>query len=297
MSMFRLRTGYIVTGIITGLILTFSFIRTLPDGRLHVVFCSVGQGDAAYVRFPDGRDLLVDGGPNASVVGCLGRHMPFWDRQIDMVILSHPQKDHMAGLVSVLERYKVRFVVRSDIAGNSDIYEKFVDAERNAGITERMVMRGESVSMGNSLLSVLWPTDDQLAYMEGSAVLGASTVDLNDGSVVFLLSYGSFDVLFPGDADMRVEAGYIGAIPESRPIEILKIPHHGSRTGMSDAYIDRVHPDLAVISVGKNSYGHPAPEILDMLKGRNIKTMRTDEEGDIEVTSDGKGWEIESSQK
>ena len=101
--MFKLRVGYVISGIVTGLILLFSFIATLPDGKLHIVFCDIGQGDAAYVRFPDGRDMLIDGGPNDKVLNCLGKHMPFWDRRINLVVLTHPQKDHMQGLNPVLE--------------------------------------------------------------------------------------------------------------------------------------------------------------------------------------------------
>src|SRR3989344_728069 len=101
--MFKLRYGYLISGIITGSILIFSFFGSFPDGKLHIVFCDVGQGDAAYVRFPDGQDMVVDGGPNDNVLGCLGKYMPFWDRHIDLVMLSNPQKDHLQGLISVLE--------------------------------------------------------------------------------------------------------------------------------------------------------------------------------------------------
>ena len=93
--MFKLLRGYVISGIITGCILLVSFLFTLPDGKLHIFFCNVGQGDAVYIRFPDGRDMLVDGGPNDTVLQCLGRHMPFWDREITMVVNSRPQNDHL----------------------------------------------------------------------------------------------------------------------------------------------------------------------------------------------------------
>src|SRR5512136_2095198 len=118
--MFHLRTGYLISGICTGIALLFSFLWTLPDGRLHIIFCDVGQGDAAYIRFADGRDTLIDGGPNSSILQCLGRHMPFWDRTIDLVILTHPERDHYGGLQGVFERFRVNYFIRSDIAGDEE---------------------------------------------------------------------------------------------------------------------------------------------------------------------------------
>ena len=126
--MFKLRWGYVVSGIITGCILLVSFISSLPDGKLHIFFCNVGQGDAVYVRFPDGRDMLVDGGPNDTVLQCLGRAMPFWDREINIVVNTHPQNDHLKGLISVVNRFKVDYVIRSNLSASSDVYAQFIDA-------------------------------------------------------------------------------------------------------------------------------------------------------------------------
>src|SRR3989344_8210677 len=122
--MFKLRVGYLISGVATGLVLLFSFLGSLPDGTLHIVFCDVGQGDAAYIRFPDGRDMVVDGGPNDRVIACLGRHMPFWDRHIDMVAMTHPQKDHMQGLIAVFERFDVDYFLRSDIGNTTEGYQR-----------------------------------------------------------------------------------------------------------------------------------------------------------------------------
>lgn len=308
----KLKIGYLISGVITGMMILFSFIWTQPDGKLHITFCDVGQGDAAYVRFPDGRDMLVDGGPNDKVLACLGKHMPFWDRNIDIVLLSHPEKDHLQGLLSVFDRYDVDYFVRSDVANTTEGYQKLVTRVREKGIAEKFVTTGGQISVDQTNLTVIWPSQEQIARMRSSSdlsslgnpgdVLGVKAPDhLNDGSIVFWLRYGSFDALFTGDADTRVEGNYVGLelVPSEAEgladgtIEVLKVPHHGSRTGMNQAFVDWLHPQLSVISVGKNNYGHPTKEIMDMLQTVDSRVLRTDERGDISVISDGKNWAVE----
>lgn len=313
--MFKLRYGLVISALTTGFILLVSFIGTFPDGKLHIVFCDVGQGDGAYIRFPDGRDMVVDGGPNNKIIDCLSNHMPFWDRQINLVLATHPQKDHIGGIPEVLRRYRVDYVVRSDVGADSDIYGELLAVIKEKKIPEKFVTTNENITIGSVILSTLWPNQEQieifkrspLASLQGvtlqSPVLGAkSPPDLNDGSVVFWLRYGTFDALFTGDADTRVEAGYRGTQLALRQgsgqavdgIEVLKVPHHGSKTGMSDAFLDWLRPQLAVISVGKNSYGHPTQETLEKLATRGVRVLRTDQEGDIEIVSDGKGWQVKN---
>lgn len=265
------------------------------------MFCDVGQGDAAYIRFPDGRDMVVDGGPNNKILGCLGSHMPFWDRAIDVVLMTHPQKDHMQGLIEVVRRYDVGHFIRSDVAATSQGYAELLQTIASRDVDVRLAIQGQQISVGEATLGILWPSDGQIALGASSNVLGATTQgDLNDYSIVFHLQYGTFDAVFTGDADTRIESKYrgtplTGRDPVSDSVEVLKVPHHGSRTGMSEAYLDWLRPQLAVISVGKNnSYGHPTAEILQMLEDRSIQTLRTDEEGDIEVVSDGVGWSVTS---
>lgn len=294
----RLRIGYLISGITTGFIVLLLFIWTQPDGKLHIVFCNVGQGDAAYVRFADGRDMLVDGGPDTSVLSCLGRHMPFWDREINLVVNTHPQSDHLKGLISVLDRYKVDSVVRSDLTNPADVYTQFIDAIKTHHVPVHLVTRGERITIGATSLSFLWPSDQQIALMNPKGadgnVLGTSTIDLNDGCLVFALRYGTFDALFTGDADSHVEANYDRLQVFKDPVEILKVPHHGSKTGMTKEFVDWVEPAVAVISVGKNTYGQPAKEAIDMLQSVNSRILRTDQKGDIEVISDGKQYTVVS---
>ncbi len=296
--MFKLRIGYVLAGIATGLILVFHFIWSLPDGKLHMTFCNVGQGDATYIRFPDGRDMVIDGGPNDMVLQCLGKHMPFWDRTLDLVVLSHPEKDHLQGLVSVLDRYRVGALVRSNVSNTSEGFANLMALVKQKHIPERLVTTGERVSIGKATLAVVWPSAEQIAMMKpvsvDASVLGAqSAIQKNDGSIVFWLHYGSFDALFPGDADTHVEPQYIGSGLADGSVEVLKVPHHGSKTGMNADFLDWLKPQLAVISVGKNSFGHPAPETLQQLADHQSRVLRTDQIGDITIVSDGKNWKVE----
>lgn len=269
--MFKLKLGYGLTGIATGLVLLFSFFRSLPDGKLHIIFCDVGQGDGAYIRFPDGRDMVVDGGPNDKILGCLGRSMPFWDRKLDIVLMTHPQKDHMQGLIAIFDRYDVGYFIRSDVSNSTEGYQKLLEESKN--VPQKFVVAGENITIGDVTLRVLGP---QVTPVN----------NINEASVVFWLRYGSFDVLFTGDATLQSPFDKLSL----DPVEVLKVPHHGSKTGMTSGFLDWLNPRLAVISVGNNTYGHPSPEILQMLADRQVRVLRTDTEGDIEVVSDGKKW-------
>ncbi len=295
----KLRVGYLICGITTGLIILIGFIWTQPDGLLHIVFCNVGQGDSAYVRFPDGRDMLVDGGPdNGLALTCLGRHMPFWDRHINIVVMSHPQADHMGGLVEVFKRFSVDYFVRSDADNNTDIYKSLLTAVNERHVPVRYVTAGDQIAIGSTSLLMIWPSFEQLARAKPTAEtvahVGVAVGNLNDDCLVFVLRYGNFDAVFPGDADRDVEANYTGLQVFHNPVEILKVPHHGSKTGMNLAFIDWLKPQLAVISVGKNTYGQPAKEAVDMLQNVGSRVLRTDQKGDIEVTSDGIRWSVKT---
>lgn len=295
--MFKLRIGYLISGIATGLILLFSFVWSLPDGKLHIVFCNVGQGDSTYVRFPDGRDMLVDGGPNDKILACLGRHMPFWDRTINLVILTHPQKDHLQGLITVLGRYKADYFLRSDIGNTGEGYGQLLGILKDKNIPVKFVSAGEKTVVGTSTLSFIWPSQQYLArlpYSDSPGVLGVSAGEMNDYSVVFLLRYGTFDAFFPGDADSHVEGEFSDDKLADDTVELLKVPHHGAKTAMTEKFVQWLHPQLSIISVGKNSYGHPNQETLNLLALIGSRVMRTDKDGDIEIVSDGKKWDVRS---
>lgn len=309
---------HFIYGAIFGVTLLFTAIFTLPDGKLHIVYCNVGQGDAAYIRTPSNQDMLIDGGPNDKVLSCLGKHMPFYDRTIDVVVLSHPQKDHMAGLISVLQRYNVKYFVIGVESGTGEEYKKLIGLIDEKKIPYKNLYAGDGFRLGETEVKVLWPKKEWIASkiardqsnnfspeedqplaetmkqwnnetMSGS-VLGLSTdEDINEFSYYLDINYGKFNALFTGDGDSKIQSE-IEKSAELPKMDILKVPHHGSKISLLPDFLDKIKPALSVISVGKNSYGHPTKEAINLLSDRAIRTMRTDLDGEIEVVSDGRSW-------
>jgi len=345
----KLRWGYFISGCIIGLITLFQWVRAFPDGRLHITACNVGQGDAFYIRFPDGRDMVVDGGPGEKVLECLGKAMPIIDRSIDLVLLTHPESDHMAGLTAILSRYRVGTVLRSDVSKDTDGFRAFLAGMKRSGATEKLLASGDSVDVGAVRLLTLWPSSEEVAILKraqekesgavagmftgmdqsaggvvgdesGSSTVSQSTVSVNDGSVVFLLSYGSFDMLFFGDADDRVQPMITLPKPADGVVDVVKVPHHGAKAAFDRQWFtgltSMIHTDncrlcegkstekqgeagkpccsTAILSVGKNSYGHPSQITLTRLQEAGFGALRTDQKGRITITTDGTTWDVKT---
>ncbi len=257
-------------------------LRSLPDGlgvaRLHVWFLNVGQGDAILIQTPDGRQVLVDGGPSPSALfDQLGEVLPFWDRSLDIVLLTHPYTDHVSGLIPLLDRYKVATVVDSLAADDkaADMWRTTITA---AHVSHQTAQRGMRLITGSAVFTVLNPPGPD-TLLSG-----------NDHSIVLRLDYGQASLLLTGDAEQAAEDSMLAS---DLPLVagVLKVGHHGSAASTSPAFLAAVQPRLAVISVGaENRFGHPAPELLQRLHG--IEVLRTDERGRIELVSDGKGWTV-----
>jgi competence protein ComEC len=253
---------------------------------LAVDFFSVGQGDSEFVITPGGGQILVDGGPDSSVLEKLGKAMPFWDRTIDLVILSHPEKDHLAGLIEVLKRYKVENILWSGIVRDTAEYQEWVGGIKKEGAKIVIAQAGEKIKIGKLEIDVLNPSE---------SLEGQELKDSNDSSVVVKLIYGQNSFLFTGDISEKVEQSLAQNLSEIDS-DVLKVAHHGSKCSSSDGFIKDVSPQIAVIEVGKdNSYGHPTQEVLDRLLNYGINILRTDQNGDIKIISDSKNllWQTQ----
>jgi competence protein ComEC len=283
----------ILTGVVLIAATVWLAVLSSGDKNLHLVACDVGQGDAILAVY--GTDeILVDGGPDSKVLECLSRHLPFWDREIEIVVISHPQKDHFGGLVEVFERYQVDLVVTSGLDASSQEWQVLKEVVGGSGADIVLATSEKSIRLGEIYLDVVWPSPSfvvQTDAKDDSQVLGvfSSKRDPNDFSVVANLRLGDFDALLTGDIGPEVINEILNAGRIHRA-EYIKVPHHGSKNGLTQELLDTVEPEVAVISVGKNSFGHPHQEILEMLETQNIKTLRTDKEGDVELITDGEKW-------
>jgi len=281
------------------LITAFSALFSLPDENLKLIACDVGQGDAFLAVYKNNQ-ILIDGGPDRKVLDCLAKYIPFWDKNIEVVVLTHPQDDHYGGLIDVFRSYNVDTFVANGVDSSTQGYQLLKNIV--GGSSARVVnpIEDTSIRLGLLHLDILNPSDKLIAENNSSTqsgVLGAYTTnrDLNDFSVVATLSLGEFDALLTGDIGPEISNLVAEKMDQktNQSIEYLKVPHHGSKNGLSLKLLETITPDLAVISVGnKNRYGHPHLEIIKMLEENGVQIFRTDEVGDVILESDGQNYWI-----
>jgi len=275
-----------------------------PEPKLHLIACDVGQGDAILAVYGK-TQILVDGGPNNRVLDCLSNNLPFWDREIELVILTHPQTDHYTGLIEVFRRYTINKLLANPIDSGAQAYQVLKDVVGGSGTEVVYPTSGMVIRLGLMYLDILHPSDALISSKSiaksdslSAKVLGTRTTaeDPNDFSIVAILTLGKFDALLTGDIGPAISDLVAEKLAVRLPltIEYIKVPHHGSKNGLSSYLLNASDPEIAVISAGKNNrYGHPHQEVLEMLSGYELRVLRTDEMGDVEVITDGKSWLIE----
>ena len=256
------------------------------QGILAVSFLDIGQGDSIFIQAPSGRTALIDGGPDASVLRELAKELPWYDRTIDVVIPTHPDADHITGLVDVLERYKVSYVIQSSVEGDTPIWhtlESTIAADATKGATVITAMRGQVVDLGSG------------AYLEVlSPDRSVPNVDTNDGCVVTRLVYGATSFMLSCDAPQSIEDYLVYLDGKSLQSTVLKAGHHGSKTSSSPLFVGFVHPQYAVYSRGcNNKYGFPDAETVATFKQFGVPTLDTCLDGTVTFTSDGTSVELQ----
>lgn len=263
--------------LVTANIFVWVSFAKASEKKLVIKVYSVGQGDATFIRTPDNYKILIDGGPDNKVVEYLNKDLGLNDRSLDLIVLTHPQADHMFGLIETIKKFKVKKIITSNVSNNTALYKLWIDTLKNSHLNPEFVYAGESITLSDQVnLTIVWPEDPK-----------PKVVDLNAACVVIKLSYGNFDMLLTGDADSPVQP-YTGSIGH---VEVLKVPHHGSKTGLREDFAAELKPDVSVISVGiNNRYGHPNPKMLELLNKNSKKVLRTDQNGTVTFVSNGQTW-------
>ena len=251
------------------LILPFLFLVFWPSQKLVFIVCNVGQGDALLIT-RGFTQILIDGGPNDKVLDCLTENIPFWDRTIELVVNTHPDKDHLAGLVEVVKRYQVKQILANSLMVDTQVFKDFQEQILEQEIPVYSPKKGERIKIAGLEFKTLWPTQQVL----GAATLKQKT---NENSIVLHLQYQDFDAILTGDITSK-EGGQIVQDYQFQDIEVLKVAHHGSKYSSSREFLEKINPGIAVISVGKNSWGHPTKEVLERLQSVGSQILRTDEQ-------------------
>ncbi len=250
---------------------------------LEVIFFDVGQGDAIWIETPEKHQILIDGGPGSTILEKLAQEMPPHDRTIDLIILTHPEADHATGLIRVLERYKVENILWTGAEKETSLFEKWQEAVDDEEARIIIGQAGQIIKVGQSFLKVLNPLEN----LEKQQIK-----NINNTSIVVQLMFGEDSFLFTGDIYKDKE----NELAEKYELDsdILKISHHGSKTSTSQEFLNEVSPEIAIVSCGKeNSYGHPHPDVMEKLQG--IKVLRTDQDGDIKFSCNGKECLVKTS--
>lgn len=268
-------------------ILSLQSVAVAREGKLHVTFLDVGQGDATLIVSPTGTQVLIDGGRDGRVVGALQKEIGFFDTDIDMVVATHSDADHIGGLIDVFKKYTVHTILLTENINDTPVSDVFQKAVETEGATIRYARAGQIYDlgggvMGSTTLHILFPDRDP------------TNLESNMSSIVTQVQYGDIEYLLTGDSPIAIEQYLVGKIGSMLASEVLKLGHHGSKTSSSELFARTVNPQYAIISAGKdNSYGHPHKEVTDRLRMLGIAQKSTIDEGTINSVSDGKTVEFE----
>ena len=268
-----------ITGVLAGLGISFFVFLSTATRDNRVVFCSVGQGSATYVRF-FGQSILIDTGPNSRVLSCLGKYHPT-NRTINLLIITHFESDHTGGVSSLVSRYTIQSVICPSASRTPEESEKMLSTLQKKGAKIQYGLQNNQYIFSNVRIKIYSPSKASIKQLTIASKSHISTIisESNELCLIVEIDTPHWNLLIPGDAPSGVLSSVTSRIPHS---SVLVIPHHGSKNSLSKKFLAKVHPDVAIISVGKNNpFGHPHQNVLTELKKQHIPLRRTDIEGDI----------------
>jgi len=253
---------------------------------LEVVFFDVGQGEAIFIQTPSRYQILIDGGPSKKILAKLSQVMPFYDRSLDLVVLTHPEADHLLGLIEVLKNYQVDLVLTNGLNREVAFFQVWQKLLKEKKIPVKIAQKGQVIYLGKEgKMEVLWPEKEVLPLV-------MKKKEFNNSSIVLKLVFQKIKFLFTGDIENKVEKILVEQ-NQNLKANVLKVAHHGSRTSTSQIFLEKVNPQIAVISVGRhNRYGLPYKKILERLEEIGVLIYRTDFLGDIYFLTDGQRIQV-----
>lgn len=251
----------------------------VPEDNLKIVFLDIGQGDAILVQDDQGKNILIDGGPSREIIYKLDSYLPFYNRKIDLMILTHFDSDHVIGLTEVLKRMPVKKIIFPGDKGETPASQEWLRIKEKKDISTVIAFAPMKIDLENNLLiDFYWPEKDFIKEKEGSN---------NLVSLVFKLKFKEKTILFAGDAPKEIEERILLKNYDLKS-DLLKVGHHGSKHSSSKEFLKEVDPLCGIISVGENNFGHPSLRVLKNLTEQEIEILRTDQLGDIVFLTNGK---------
>lgn len=236
----------------------------------EIYFLSVGQGDSELVVLPGDIQILIDGGSGRRVLQELTSILPFSDRYLDLIILSHSEPDHFSGLIDILQNYRVGAFIFNGRDGEANSWPTLLKIVKEKEIKTIVLAAGDKIKRGEIFFDILAPTAEMLKQK-----------NQNDSCLIAELNAGGFTTLFTGDMGVKTENFLLQNLRSK--IDILKVSHHGSKYATTEKFLAALQPSFAFIEVGKNSYGHPTPEVLTRLAAVGAQIFRTDTDKTIKV--------------
>lgn len=279
------------------IIVIYLFTTFKSSNKLVVRFLDIGQGDSILITLPDRENILIDAGPNDTVIQKLEKYLPIFTRKLNYIIPTHPDMDHVAGFIPILKKYQVKNIfLNGDMEQDTTISKKLlsdINLEiENSKAKKRIINCGDKMSLNNSNTD---PADDLNLYFLHPTQNNLISNETNANSIVILLTFENYALLFTGDIDQEVEAKLFFNIQKCfknndllqienslKNLTILKVAHHGSKYSSSQNFLKEITPEYSIISAGLNNrYGHPDQEVLVRLKKYSKYTISTIERGDI----------------
>ncbi len=255
-----------------------------------ITFLDIGQGDATFIEFSNKQQMLIDCAKDSRILEALGRAMPFYDRSIDFLVITHPDLDHYGGCIDVLQRFQINTIVYTDAAKDNQFFDTFtreIKNEQENGAVYVKIDKEQIWNIASTTIHFLFP----------NAPVETTKLEGNNTSIIIKFTQGEQDVLLTGDAEKELESYLIKTYGAQLDIEVLKVGHHGSDTSSIQPFLEATSPDFAIISAGlENEYGHPTPRVLKRLQKIGAKIWRTDAQGDIIATITNDSLNVENHQ-